>query len=100
MLNCCKWLQISRNCFQVRTDLSEGRRKIDWGAPGRARRGRASETTVPLKWVAVWVQIGTANGAKSVIPHLTQSQDKREIASAIEPFAQLDFQFTVDPNGA
>ena len=40
-LNCCKWLQINRPFFQVVTDLSEGRKQIDWGAPGRARSGRA-----------------------------------------------------------
>ena len=56
--------------------------------------------------VAVWrlsglipfeVQIGTAKGTKSVLPHLAQSQDQRKTASALEPCAQLEFQSTVDP---
>ncbi|MEI6784579.1 MAG: hypothetical protein WCQ21_27110, partial [Verrucomicrobiota bacterium] len=31
------------------------------------------------------VQIGTAKGAKSVFPHLAQSQDQRKTAKALEP---------------
>ena len=42
-----------------------------------------SETTLPIKWIAAWVQIGTAKGAKSVLPHLAQSQDQRKTASAV-----------------
>jgi hypothetical protein len=30
------------------------------------------------------VQIGTAKGAKSVLPHLAQSQDQRKTASALD----------------
>jgi hypothetical protein len=51
-----------------------------------------SETTLPIKWMAARVQIGTAKGAKSVLPHLAQSQDQRKTASALEPCAQLEFQ--------
>jgi hypothetical protein len=51
-----------------------------------------SETTLPIKWIAARVQIGTAKGAKSVLPHLAQSQDQRKTASALEPCAQLEFQ--------
>ena len=54
-----------------------------------------SETTLPIKWIATRVQIGTAKGAKSVLPHLAQSQDQRKTASALEPCAQLEFQSTV-----
>ena len=54
-----------------------------------------SEMTLPIKWIAVPVQIGTAKGAKSVLPHLAQSQDQRKTASALEPCAQLEFQSTV-----
>jgi hypothetical protein len=41
------------------------------------------------------VEIGTAKGAKSVLPHLAQNQDQRKTASALEPCAQLEFQSTV-----
>ena len=68
-LNCCKWLQINRTFFQAVT--------------ARLR----SETTLPIKWIAARVQIGTAKGAKSVLPHLAQSQDQRKTASALEPCA-------------
>ena len=54
-----------------------------------------SETTLPIKWIAARVQIGTAKGAKSVLLHLAQSQDQRKTAGALEPFAQLDFQSSV-----
>jgi hypothetical protein len=77
LLNCCKWLQINRTFFQVVT--------------ARLR----SETTLPIKWIAARVQIGTAKGAKSVLPHLAQSQDQRKAASALEPCAQLEFQSPV-----
>ena len=54
-----------------------------------------SETTLPIKRIAARVQIGTAKGAKSVLPHLAQSQDQGKTASALEPCAQLKFQSTV-----
>jgi hypothetical protein len=57
--------------------------------------GLRSETTLPTKWIAARVQIGTAKGAKSVLPHLAQSQDQRKPASALEPCAQPEFQSTV-----
>jgi hypothetical protein len=37
----------------------------------------------------------TAKGAKSVLPHLAQSQDQRKTARALEPCAQLEFQSAV-----
>ena len=46
-------------------------------------------------WIAARVPIGTAKGAKSVLPHLPQSQDQRQTAIALEPCAQLEFQSTV-----
>ena len=61
---------------------------------GRHASGAArlrSETTLPIKWIAARVQIGTAKGAKSVLPHLAQSQDQRKAASALELCAQLEF---------
>src|ERR1039458_8090037 len=54
-----------------------------------------SETTLPTKWIAARVQIGTAKGAKSVLPHLAQNQDQRQAARALEPCVQLEFQSTV-----
>ena len=51
--------------------------------------------TLPIMWIAARVQIGAAKGAKSVLPHLAQSQDQRETASALEPCAQLQFQSAV-----
>ena len=41
-----------------------------------------------IKWIAARVQTGTAKGAKSVLPHLAQSQDQRKTAKALEPCAQ------------
>ena len=54
-----------------------------------------SETTLPTKWIAARVQIGTAKGAKSALHHLAQSQDQRQTASALEPCAQLEFESAV-----
>jgi hypothetical protein len=53
-------------------------------------------TTLPFKWIAARVQIDTAKGAKSVLRHLAQSQDQRQVESVLEPCAQLEFQST-DP---
>jgi hypothetical protein len=66
------------------------RRRSDRGKLAVAAR-RRSETTLPIKWIAARVQIGTAKGAKSVLHHLAQSQDQRKTASALEPCAQLEF---------
>ena len=71
------------------------RRRSDPSKLAIAARLR-SETTLPIKWIAARVQIGTAKGAKSVLPHLAQSQDQRKTASALEPCAQLEFQ-SADP---
>jgi hypothetical protein len=54
-------------------------------------------STLPIKWIAAQVQIGTAKRAKSVLSHLTQSQDQRNAARTLEPCAQLEFQSTVTP---
>ena len=71
------------------------RRRSDPGKLAMAARLR-NETTLPIKWIAARVQIGTAKGAKSVLHHLAQSQDQRKAASALKPCAQLEFQSTVD----
>ena len=70
------------------------RRRSDPGKLAIAARMR-SETTLPTKWIAARVQIGTAKGAKSVLPHLAQNQDQRQAARALEPCVQLEFQSTV-----
>jgi hypothetical protein len=67
------------------------RQRIDPGKLASAARLR-SETTLPIKWTAARVQIGTAKGAKSVLHHLAQSQDQRKTTSALESCAQLEFQ--------
>jgi hypothetical protein len=72
------------------------RRRSDPGKLAIAARLR-SETTLPIKWIAARVQIGTAKGAKSVVHHLPQSQDQRKAARALEPCAQLEFQSAVGP---
>jgi hypothetical protein len=70
------------------------RRRSDPGKLAIAARLR-SETTLPIKWIAARLQIGTPKGAKSVLPHLAQSQDQRKTARALEPCAQLEFKSTV-----
>jgi hypothetical protein len=70
------------------------RRRSDPGKRASTARLR-SETTLPIKWIAARVQIGTAKGAKSVLPHPAQSQDQRKTARALEACAQLEFQSTV-----
>ena len=76
------------------SDLTTRRR----GDPGKlaiAARLR-SETTLPIKWIAARVQIGTTQGAKAVLHHLAQGQHQSKSAKASEPCAQLEFQST-DP---
>src|ERR1017187_7977418 len=60
------------------------RRRSDPGKLAIAARLR-SETTLPIKWIAARGQIGTAKGAKSVLPHLAQSQDQRKNARTMRP---------------
>jgi hypothetical protein len=69
------------------------RRRSDPDKPASAARLR-SETTLPIKWIAVRVPIGTAKGAKSVLDQLAQSQHQRKLARALEPCPQLEFQST------
>jgi hypothetical protein len=65
-------------------------RRSDPGKLASAARLR-NETTLPIKWIAARVQIGTAKGAKSVLHHLAQSQDERKTARALKTCAQLEF---------
>jgi hypothetical protein len=54
-----------------------GWQEFEWATRRRSVPGKRasaarlrSETTLPIKWIAARVQIGTAKGAKSVLPHL------------------------------
>jgi hypothetical protein len=97
LLNCCKCLQINRTFFQAATECELPPPQLWtldfrlWTFGCRLR----SKTTLPLKWIAVRVQTGTAKWHKSVPPHLAQSQDQRKTASALEPCAQLEVQSAV-----
>src|ERR1017187_3602610 len=53
------------------------------------------ETTLPIKWIAARVQIGTAKGAKSVLHHLAHRQHPGNAAAGLKPCTQLEFQSTV-----
>jgi hypothetical protein len=83
--------------------IAEELARRGWQESGLATRRRSdpdklaiaarlrSETTLPIKWIAARVQIGTAKGAKSVLQHLAQSQDQRKTVKPLEPCAQLEF---------
>jgi hypothetical protein len=58
-------------------------RRSDRGKQAIAARLR-SETTLPIKWIPSRVQTGTAKEARSVLPHLAQSQDQRKTARALD----------------
>jgi hypothetical protein len=77
------------------SDLA-GRRRSDPGKLAIAVRLR-NETTLPVKWIAARVQIGTARGAESVLHRLGGGQHQRKPARADEPCAQLEFQSTAAP---
>ena len=64
-----------------------GWQESEWATGRRSEPGKLaiaarlrSGTTLPIKWIAGRVQIGAAEGAKSVLPHLAQSQDQRKTA--------------------
>jgi putative transposase len=73
------------------SDLS-ARRRGDPGKVAIAARLR-KETTLPIKWIAARVQIGTSKGAKSVLFRQADGQRKANPASASG--AQLEFQSPV-----
>jgi hypothetical protein len=52
-----------------------------------------NETTLPIKWIAARVQVGTPKGARSVLHHWAHAHDRP--ASAPKSCAQLQFQSTV-----
>ena len=54
-----------------------------------------SETTLPVKWIAARVQIGTTKGAKSLLHRLAPGQRQRKCTSMNQAYAQLEFQSTV-----
>ena len=84
--------ELSRLGWQE-SDLT-ARRRSDPGKVAIAARLR-QETTLPIKWIAARVQIGTAKGAKAVLYHLARGQHQRKPARVDEPCAQLEFQSTV-----
>ena len=69
------------------------RRRSDPGKLAIAARLR-SETTLPVKWIAARVQIGTTKGAKSLLHHLAHGQ-AHQSARMNKSEAQLEFQSTV-----
>src|ERR1019366_6257697 len=73
---------------------SATRRRSDPGKVAIAARLR-KETTVPIKWIAARVQIGTAKGAKSVLHHLAHRQHPGNAAAGFKPCTQLEFQSAV-----
>ena len=70
------------------------RRRSDPGKLAIAARLR-SETTLPVKWIAARVQIGTTKGAKSLLHHLAHGQAQHKSARMNKADAQLEFQSTV-----
>jgi len=82
--------------------LSRGWKESDLTARSRSDRGKLAiaarlrgETTLPIKWIAARVHIGTAKGAKTVLHQLAHGHHQRKPASATERCAQLEFQSTV-----
>jgi hypothetical protein len=70
------------------SDLA-GRLRTDPGKLAIAAR-LMNETTLPIKWIAALVQIGTPKGAKAVLHRLASGKAVRPS----EPYAQLQFQST------
>jgi hypothetical protein len=82
--------------------LFRGWKEADLTTRRRSGRGKLaiaarlrSETTLPIKWIAARVHIGTAKGAKTVLFHLARGQQQRKPARVDESCAQLEFQSTV-----
>jgi hypothetical protein len=70
------------------------RRRSDPGKVAIGVRLR-SETTLPVKWIAARVQLGTVNGAKSVLHRSGRGPRQHKPARVDEPCTQLEFQSTV-----
>jgi hypothetical protein len=70
------------------------RQRSDPGKVAIAVRLR-NETTLPVKWIAARVQIGTAKGAKSVLHRSGRGPRQHKPARADESCAQLEFRSTV-----
>ncbi len=70
------------------------RQGSDRGKVAIAVRWR-SETTLPVKWIAARVQIGTAKGAKSLLHHLAPGPRHRKCTRMNQAYAQLEFRSTV-----
>jgi hypothetical protein len=80
--------ELARRGWQE-SDLA-ARHRSDPGKLAIAARLR-KETTLPVKWIAARVQIGTTKGAKAVLHHLAHARTPRQRESC----AQLEFQSTV-----
>ena len=72
------------------------RRRSDPGKLAIAAR-RRSETTLPVKWIAARVPIGTTKGAKSWLHHLAHEPPQHQSARMNKADGQLEFQSTVTP---
>ncbi len=70
------------------------RRRSDPGKLVIAERLR-KETTLPVKWIATRVQIGTTKGAKSVLHHLARGKQPGKAAKTSNASEQLEFQSPV-----
>jgi hypothetical protein len=73
--------------------------EADWAARRRSDPGKlaiaarlSSERTLPVKGIAARVQIGTTQGAKSLLHQLAQGQPRQKSARANSAYAQLEFQ--------
>jgi hypothetical protein len=75
------------------SDLA-ARRRNDPGKLAIAVRLR-NETTLPVKWIAARVHIGTTKGAKSMLHRSRRGPHQPKPTRADEPCAQLEFQSTV-----
>jgi uncharacterized protein with von Willebrand factor type A (vWA) domain len=84
--------ELSRRVW-TESDLA-ARRRSDPGKLAIAVRLR-TENTLPVKWIAARMQIGTAKGAKSVLHRSGRGQHQHKPARADEPCAQLEFQSPV-----
>ena len=85
--------ELARRGWQE-SDLA-ARPRSDPGKLAIAARLR-KETTLPVKWIAARVKIGTTKGAKSVLHRLAHGPSPKRSESC----AQLEFQSTVTPFSA
>jgi hypothetical protein len=85
----------SRGRFGATGVMDRGDRREDIFVDDVDRQDLVNETTLPIKWIAARVQIGTAKGAKSVLHHLAHRRRQGNVPTGLTPYAQLEFQSTV-----